>query len=168
MSICVVILSNMSARQPFCFNFFHVQSLNTDMAGKISFKVSVRTMFYMIHMHVDLCCDRIQYGHQAAILSRSFHVQRYNTDMAGHISFKVSIRTMLYKIHIHVDLCGDTIQYECLVPILLQFFSCKAFFWTGLDQFLSNLVAAQESMGYMCKSIGFVIQLNMASRWPFC
>ena len=65
-------------------------------------------------------------------------------------------------------MCGDTIQYECLVPILLQFFSCKAFFWTGLDQFLSNLVAAQESMGYMCKSIGFVIQLNMASRWPFC
>ena len=92
------------------------------MVGQILLKVGKRMMFYKIHMHVDFCCDTIQYGHLAAILFQIFHVLNHNTDMNRQISFKVGIRTMFSKIHMHAYMCCNTIQHGRLMAILLQFF----------------------------------------------
>ena len=57
-----------------------VRSDFSDMAGLISFKLGTRLTCYVIHMHVHLYCDTIQYGHQAAILFQFYIVwARANT-----------------------------------------------------------------------------------------
>ena len=92
------------------------------MAGPISFKLGTRLTCYVIHMHVHLFCDTIQYGRQAAILFQFLHVQSQYLNMTGPIFLKLGTRTRHYGVHMHVNLLNcDTIQCGCQAAILFQF-----------------------------------------------